>query len=54
MVAIVALIALMPVGFKISALALSGVVGLIVVNPCCGVDALAIRGYVRLPGRSST
>ena len=54
MVAIVALIALMPVGFKISALALSGVAGLIVVNPCCGVDALAIRGYVRLPGRSST
>jgi low temperature requirement protein LtrA len=33
MVAIVALIALMPVGFKISALALSGVAGLIVVNP---------------------
>jgi low temperature requirement protein LtrA len=32
MVAIVALIALMPVGFKISALALSGVAGLIVVG----------------------
>jgi low temperature requirement protein LtrA len=53
-VAIAALIALIPVGFKVSALALSGVSGLVVVGLVAVWDTLAYRGHVRLPGRSST
>jgi low temperature requirement protein LtrA len=53
-VAIAALIALIPVGFKVSALALSGVSGPVVVGLVAVWDTLAYRGHVRLPGRPST
>jgi low temperature requirement protein LtrA len=53
-VAIAALIALIPVGFKVSALALSGVSGPVVVGLVAVWDTLAYRRHVRLPGRPST
>ena len=49
LVAITALIALIPVGSKIPALALSGVAGLIVVGLVAVWDALAYQGRLCLP-----
>jgi low temperature requirement protein LtrA len=46
LVAIAALIALIPVGFRVPALALSGVAGLIVVGLVAVWDALAYQGHV--------
>jgi low temperature requirement protein LtrA len=53
-VAIAALIALIPVGFKIPALALSGVAGLIVVGLVAVWDVLAYEGRVGSPRRPTT
>jgi low temperature requirement protein LtrA len=54
LVAIAALIALIPVGSKIPALALSGVAGLIVVGLVAVWDALAYQGRVGSPRRPTT
>jgi low temperature requirement protein LtrA len=53
-VAIAALIALVPVGFEIPALALSGVAGLIVVGLVAVWDTLAYGGHVGPPRRPAT
>jgi low temperature requirement protein LtrA len=54
LVAIAALITLIPVGSKIPALALSGVAGLIVVGLVAVWDALAYQGRVGSPRRPTT
>jgi low temperature requirement protein LtrA len=51
LVAIAALIALIPVGFKVPALALSGVAGLILVGLVAVWDALAYQGRIGSPRR---
>jgi low temperature requirement protein LtrA len=53
-VAIAALIALMPLGFAIPALALSGMAGLILVGLVAVWDALAYQGHVGSPRRPTT
>jgi len=52
-VAIAALAALMPVGFAVPTLALSGAAGLVVVGLAVW-DTLVYGGHVRLPDRSTT